>query len=308
MKILFRIELETRLDQALLTELRKTHPELSRASLKEAFRSGAIRFPASRLLPPGEHEIEIVGWDPVRATDRRAKAALAPDFLPAVYEDGEVLVLNKRSGIPSVPQDPEESETAVGAALARRPEIAEIGRGGFEPGILHRLDTGTSGLLAFAKTNESFERLRSAWKDGRVGKIYRALVRPIEGASPLPTNFPHLIDLPLGHDPSSDKRMVAMRTPKTSIRGKPLAARTEILSVREAAEGLFDLTIRIETGVMHQIRCHLASQGWPIQGDPVYRGTPSSRLWLHAWKLELPMSREPGSTLSLESELPQRWP
>ena len=98
--------------------------------------------------------------------------------------------------------------------------------------------------------------------------------------------------------------MVTIRSPKTPIRGRPLEARTEILEVRRASrtQELYDLTVRIETGVMHQIRCHLASQGWPIQGDPIYRGAPSSRLWLHAWRLEIP------PLLSLEAALPDLWP
>jgi 23S rRNA-/tRNA-specific pseudouridylate synthase len=99
--------------------------------------------------------------------------------------------------------------------------------------------------------------------------------------------------------------MIAIENERTAIRGKPLPAQTWIHRVREGTQGMHDFEIQITTGVMHQIRCHLASQGWPILGDPIYRGNPSSRLWLHAWKLEIPLAS--GARLALQSTLPVDW-
>jgi 23S rRNA pseudouridine1911/1915/1917 synthase len=327
---LFQLELEIkessegRLDQLLLARLREIQPALSRATLKswfqekrvtEVFTGGERKLSASDSLKPGKHQLRIQGFDPSEISTLGARASTRGSFLEVVYEDNQLLVLNKTSGVPSVPHAPEETETAVGAALARIPEIKDIGRAGLEPGILHRLDTGTSGLLAFAKTSSEYERLRSVWSSGEVRKTYRALV-----ASPPHSPLPVLQTLPLelrftmAHDARSAKRMVVLDAPmqkiKKQYRGKPLPTLTRILSARkleshpDLPEG-WDLEIQIQTGVMHQIRCTLASLGIPILGDTLYQGRASSRLWLHAWKLELPLKS--GENLTLEAPLPEGW-
>jgi 23S rRNA pseudouridine1911/1915/1917 synthase len=291
-----------RLDQLLLEELRhQGAANLSRARLKEFFRAGQVRLgadvaEASWNLPPGSHEVTIEGFDPTQASEPlQARAAAEGSFLPIVYEDDELLVLHKHSGVPSVPHSQDELHTAVGSALAHAPEIAGVGRGGLEPGLLHRLDTGTSGLLAFAKTPQAFERLHQVWKSGRTRKIYRAIAAP--GISP------QTAKLTLGHDAKSSKRMrVVTGSHLALIRGKPLETVTRI--IKAAPRG--DYEIEIETGVMHQIRCTLAHLGAPIHGDPVYGGQPSSRLWLHAWRLCLVLAN--GTELWLEAALPQDWP
>lgn len=320
MDLHLELSLETeapRIDVALLDTLRIQAPNLSRATLKEYFKNKQIlcngnAISASTTLPAGSHSIQIRGWNPSRAETPRASASENGCFLPVVYEDEDLLVLHKRSGTPSIPHSPEETETAVGAALARHPELVDLGRGGLESAILHRLDTGTSGLIVFARHNEEFTRLRAAWSTPAVKKRYRALVRQRKESEAFSESVwtmgthPFLLDWPMGHDLGSTKRMVAIPPGLTrSIRGKELEARTRILKTTEIATGLFDVHVEIETGVMHQIRCHLASQGWPILGDPIYHGTPSSRLWLHAWQLILPLRS--GAILELQADLPERW-
>jgi 23S rRNA pseudouridine1911/1915/1917 synthase len=219
-----------------------------------------------------------------------------------VFENDELLVLNKPSGMPSLPLREGERGTAVEEALARCPSVAGVGKAGLEPGLLHRLDTGTSGLLAFAKTQAAFERLRALWKSGEVEKTYRAIVE--RGVSPLPAR----IETPLGRSAKSAKRMLAILKPEHErrIRGKALPARTDIVRTESVLAGTkLDVEVRIHTGVMHQIRCHLASAGHPIAGDPVY-GEAADRLWLHAWRLRLPLRS--GVVLSLEAKLPDAWP
>jgi 23S rRNA-/tRNA-specific pseudouridylate synthase len=104
-------------------------------------------------------------------------------------------------------------------------------------------------------------------------------------------------------------RVVTPETPPPLIRGKPYPTITHISKSRAltgAHSGLRDHEIEIKTGVMHQIRCTLAHLGSPILGDPIYGGPPSGRLWLHAWRLVLPLAN--GTELALESALPPEWP
>jgi 23S rRNA pseudouridine1911/1915/1917 synthase len=299
---------EVRLDVALLAELQKVAPYVSRASLKPWFKAGHVLLnerpaPASHLLRRGTHEVRLLRWSDSLAHGPRAQASQEGAFLPVVYEDDDLLVLHKLTGIPSVPQDGEEGRTAVGAALAYLPSLQSIGRGGFEPAILHRLDTGTSGLLVFAKTSAEFDRLRALWRDGHVNKTYRALTRTTAALPSLPLQ----IDYPLGHDAKSARRMVALLPGRArEIRGEPIPALTHLRRVREINPGYYDLEVEIVTGVMHQIRCHLAALGLPLLGDEIYRGVPSSRLWLHAWRLAIPLHG--GQTLTLEAALPPQWP
>jgi len=259
----------------------------------EEFRSQRIllkerAIAASLILAPGSHELELLDANAL-LEEPVASPSRSSALPPVVYEDEDLLVLNKPSGMPSIPLDSRESETAVGVALARHPELKNIGRGGLEPGILHRLDTGTSGLLVFARTPREFERLSSLWSTREIIKTYRAQVSGREPASGSPVTG--TIDLPLAHSAKSAKRMVVIgpQARKSSYRGRVLPARTLIKTVIALGHDLWDLTIEIETGVMHQIRCHLANQGFPILGDPIYGGLKAERLWLHAWKLSLPL-------------------
>lgn len=227
-----------------------------------------------------------------------------------LHADGHVIVLNKPSGIPSVPLAGSSKPTAVALALEKYPELAQVGRHVGKPleaGLLHRLDAGTSGVLAFARTPEDYERLKSLWKSTEILKTYRALV---SGEPPFP-KLPLKIELPIGRSAKSSKRMVIAREDRAhQLRGNPLPARTEVLQAKRIEFGaclrqLYDVEVTIRTGVMHQIRCHLSSQGWPILGDSLYKGDTSERLWLHAWKLRLPHD---GGALEVEAPLPEGWP
>jgi 23S rRNA pseudouridine1911/1915/1917 synthase len=305
-----------RLDRWLLEELRRRHaPGLSRARIKEFFARKLVRLdgrvaePSQELSDGGAYEIELVGLGPEDLQPPRAAASPRGAFLPIAHEDAGLLVLNKPSGIPSAPLSSEETETAVGAALAHDPAIAQaqIGRGGLEPGLLHRLDTGTSGLLAFARTQDSYEHYHRAWRERRVRKTYRAIAPALAAL-----DRPRELRLWMGHDDHSAKKMKVIEgyvpgqaAAVRGIRGKPLETLTRIERITTQG-ALADYRIEIETGVMHQIRCTLAHLGAPILGDPIYGGASSERLWLHAWCLELP--RPDGQPLSLQCELPPGWP
>jgi 23S rRNA-/tRNA-specific pseudouridylate synthase len=230
-----------------------------------------------------------------------------------VHTDEQILVIDKPSGVPSVPlsREPQARETAVHLALKIHPELESVGREvgrPLESGLIHRLDTGTSGLLTFARDAETYARLRGLWKSPSVRKTYRALV---SGEPPFP-KLPLVINVPIGRSAKSGKRMLlALPGRENQLRGKPLPAHTEILKQQRIEFGaclrqLYDLEVTIRTGVMHQIRCHLAAQGWPVLGDKIYHGDSSERLWLHAWKLSL--ARPDGSVLEITAPLPSGWP
>ncbi len=231
-----------------------------------------------------------------------------------IYEDDDLLVLNKPSGLPSAPLPKNREErTAVQLAIEIFPDLpTRFPPDSFEPGLLHRLDTGTSGLLAFAKSPEAFAHFRSVWKSEEVRKVYRAiapiLAQEFEGSMGKPIS-PYL-----AHDAKSSKRMRAFLGPKAPIkvRGKLLPTWTQIERVEaltsnfRSPERYADWQISIRTGVMHQIRCTLAWLKCPIVGDLIYRGAASDRLWLHAWRLQIPCKNE--QILHIEAPLPENWP
>jgi 23S rRNA pseudouridine1911/1915/1917 synthase len=302
-----------RLDKLLVAELQQQNLPISRARLKRLFAEQKIMLngrtaPPSHELGHGPFEVLIHADLALHSRAPQAQASERGSFLPVLFEDEDLLILHKSSGIPSVPLEESETETAVGAALARCPEIHSVGFGGLEPGILHRLDTGTSGVLLFAKNQAEFDRLRGAWKTTAVRKFYRALC---QSDSPLPI-VPAELTPWLAHDAHSSKRMKEFtpgKTPESWIRGKPLPTHTELRElVAQSAlpEGiLIDLEVEILTGVMHQIRCTLASIGWPLLGDSIYGGAPSERLWLHAERLEIPLKT--GLKLCIHAALPANW-
>jgi 23S rRNA pseudouridine1911/1915/1917 synthase len=332
-----------RIDLLLFQHWQKEFPEqppVSRKKIKEAIEAGLIRIQgkalkASLIVEPGrECQIEI------QENLFQSLTVLPPQsggLLPAysgpplerIFENDTLCVYQKLSGVPSVPHSWEDTRSCVHQFLQHHPECLGVGRGGLESGILHRLDTLTSGCLVFAKTTEEFERIRALWKrpalqeDAEcVRKTYRAIVRvPEEQRAAVLRTFesqtlPRLIDTPIGHDAKSQKKMRALLVPerdRARMRGEPLEARTHLLAAQEIRPGTWDLTLEIDTGVMHQIRVHCAQVlGAALLGDPIYGGLPSSRLWLHAWHVSLPLAGEVGGqdrrSLQLEAPLPSLWP
>lgn len=307
----------SRIDTLLLKELRKTHPLLSRATLKLLFKgkkiknqetdtplSGREQLPGHGVLNV-QIEADPEAFNPVQVLDHSSDTQ---DPL-ILFESDELLILDKPSGIPTIPQKPTDRNTAVHLAMRAHPELKKLGevlrkkhdRDPRECGVLHRLDTATSGALAFAKTEEAWLRLKAQWKEGPISKQYRAICRIADEAIlkdlPKPGTW---IDRSMAHSAKSSKKMLVLPT-NNSIRGQPIPARTQILDAKIVRDRMVDFHLKIETGVMHQIRAHLAALGFPISGDRIYGGAPSSRLWLHAWKLEIP-------PVSAISPIPKNWP
>lgn len=236
--------------------------------------------------------------------------------LEVVFEDSQLLALNKPYGIASQPLHSDEQLTAVSYALKHCPELNGVLRRGvphaeLEPGLLHRLDKTTSGLLLFAKTQAAFDFYVQHWKTKDIDKTYLALTtaRPElsdfqrdwkSSVKSQPTSVqPWTLRAPLRHRGKKGGKMeVALQARPQS--GDWRETITHIESIREVElpsvpnslsshRQVFEVQVRIETGVLHQIRAHLASVGAPILGDPLYGGEPHpERLFLHSWRIRLP--------------------
>jgi len=222
--------------------------------------------------------------------------ALQPEpalALPVLHEDAALAVIDKPGGMPAHALDPRQRGTAAAFVLARWPETADVGDA-LAPGLIHRLDGGTSGVLVVARTPESFAALRGALAARRIEKRYLAVVAG--------TAENKRVDTPLAHDTSDRRRMVAARPGDRSW-----PAESEIRVVTAGRDrSLVAVTMR--TGVTHQIRVHLAMAGHPVVGDALYGGPPADlpegRHALHASGITLPHPTD-GTLVKVESPLPE---
>jgi len=214
--------------------------------------------------------------------------------LTVVYEDGDVLVIDKPAGLVTHPSPGRSSGTLVNALLGRAPSTEYGSVAGDErPGIVHRLDRDTSGLIVVARNDHAQQALMAQLKARRVKKTYLALVH---GS---PVAEVGRIEAPIGRDPRHFSRMSVIGTGRPSTTG---------YRVKERLPGWTLLEVDLMTGRTHQIRVHLASIGHPIAGDPVYstgvarRGPEGlARLFLHSWRIEF---ASPSSEKMVRAEAP----
>lgn len=226
-------------------------------------------------------------------------SALVPEpmALDVVYEDGDLLVLNKLSGVVVHPSAGHDAGTLVHGLLAYSQDLSGIG-GERRPGIVHRLDRDTSGLLLVAKNDRAHAALSRQLQQHTTGKYYLALLHGV------PKPAAGIVDAPLGRDPLNRQKMAVLP------RGKP--ARTRYQSLADVG-GMALAVAGLETGRTHQLRVHFAAIGCPIVGDPIYGrpGGPAGRLWLHAWRLGFDRPSD-GLRIVLEAPLPAvlvgSWP
>ncbi len=282
LNLYFQGETTQRLDKFLVECL----PEFSRTRLQALIREGLVRLDGSPARKAGQM-LERATWVEVLIPATRPLEGLVAEAIPLdiVFEDENVIVVNKPAGMVVHPGAGRESGTLVQAALAHAPQMAGIG-GELRPGVVHRLDKQTSGLILLAKHDSAHRWLQNQFKARQVQKFYIALV---DGAPPTPIGR---IEAPIGRDPSHRKRMAVLPP------GKGREAISEYRTLETFSKHTL-LEVHPITGRTHQIRLHLAFLRCPVVGDTLYgRKTPSlplQRHFLHAARLiiTLPNEKQP---------------
>lgn len=236
---------------------------LSRSSVRRLIEEGNLLISGGKVSPSHKP----------RAGDRVAarlpEPGLQPENIsvPIVFEDKHLLVVDKPAGLVVHPGAGNVSGTLVNALLERG---ISGGPDPERPGVVHRLDRDTSGLMVLAKDEAAYSGLVGMLSERRVRRVYRAVVV----GSGLPETG--TIDSPVGRDPENPTLMAA---------GIGKAAVTHFEVLEEATSNMM-LRVRLETGRTHQIRVHFSAIGYPVYADPLYGVTvEDSRLWLHAERL-----------------------
>ena len=260
------VEPASRLDKYLAVQC----PELSRARLQRLIEQGYVLVNGCEVKASQGLRI----CDEVRMTlPPPQPTSLVAESIPItiVYEDDDLVVVNKPAGLTVYPAPGHTSHTLVNALLARCPDLDNFGDS-MRPGIVHRLDKDTSGLMIVAKNTYAQHYLINQFKARSVTKSYGVLVRgrltPMHGS----------IEAPIGRDKSNRKRMAVVSDGRY--------ARTSY-QVKEYLSDYTLLDVVIETGRTHQIRVHLAAIKYPVVGDPVYgvRSAYLNRQFVHAQRL-----------------------
>jgi len=290
-----RIELSAgspmRVDRLLAASL----PGFSRRTLRRLFDEGAIRVdgrPARKgELLSGRRIVEIEVPD---ATLPELTAEPEPP-VPILFLDASCVALDKPAGRPGHALRPGESGTVANFLAARFPECLAAGDTPLEAGLVHRLDTDTSGVLLAARDRRAWRELREQFRSRQVAKHYLALVSGSLSA-------PGEVRRPIEPHPRSRRKVRVLGEGEASRRAHPAVTRYR---PRAGSSHATLLEVEIATGVMHQIRAHLAAIGHPVLGDLLYGGdpVPERRHLLHAARLifDHPLS---GARIEVRSPLP----
>ena len=276
-----------RLDKFLVQQL----PEHSRARLQALIREGQVRVDGEVASKTGlavqQGQIVAISIPPVEPS------FITPEDIPLdiIFEDGDLIVINKPAGMVVHPGAGHATGTLAHAVLGHAPDIEGIG-GELRPGVVHRLDKDTSGLIVVAKNDRTLRWLQEQFRTRQVGKGYLALV---DGAPPTPKGR---VEAPIGRDSTHRQRM-AITTPKKGRR-----AITEYFTAKSFEHHTL-LEAHPLTGRTHQIRLHCAFLKCPIVGDAIYGhrklSLPVERHMLHAARLKITL---PGAPAPQEFEAP----
>jgi len=264
------------------------HSGLSRSHIQKLIKDEKVLVEGN---PAKASQEAVIGEKIVITVPLPTPISVDPEDIPLsiVYEDDDLMVIDKPAGLTVHPAPGHRTGTLVNAILAHCPNLAGI-KGSIRPGIVHRLDKDTSGLIMVAKNDAAQLSLSGQIKKRSVQKWYLVLVSghlsPRNGA----------IEAPIGRHPKDRKKMAIVSTGRE--------ART-VYRVKEYLGNYSFLEVRIETGRTHQIRVHLSSIGYPVVGDAVYGGKTNllARQFVHAHRLgfRLPVSLQP---VEFKSELP----
>lgn len=255
--------------------LRRLLPELGRSARLALIDAGHVRVNGRRA----RKGMGLAAGDQVEIADDHVVEPAELPQLRILHEDAHLVAVDKPAGVPSHALRPGEHRTVASALLARYPSMAGIGYREFEAGLLHRLDTDTSGILLAARTAAAFQTLRAAHERGEFEKQYLALV---------------------SGTPQSGLQRAYIRADRRKVRVElePFASAKPIaLEVRAVeARGEFSLVcVQLALAARHQVRAQLARLGHPIAGDELYGGAKLpglTRHFLHASRVTLPHGSE----------------
>lgn len=255
--------------------------QIGRARAKQLIADGSVRVNGHRVrkgdrLSQGD-EITV-----------ELSTSLAMDAIPepnaeleVLWQSAELVVVNKPEGIPSAPLEPGETGTLANALVGHFPEMAEVGYGPREPGLLHRLDTHTSGVMLAAKTTRAFDALRGALHHGLLHKDYLLVCRS-EGLAK-----DGVIQLALAPEAKDKQRVRVDTRPRmeTSSSGARIPKTTYRVLLSTGPWAL--VLASAPTAFRHQVRAHFAAIGYPLAGDSLYGGdgTALHRHALHAFRI-----------------------
>ena len=280
---IFAHEAGSRLDRVLCRRF-----GLSRSQARRFFEQGAVWRNGRRA---GKGEVVAQG-DHVQCDHEEVDSAAQPDpQVPVLlrYEDDWLLVIDKPAGVPSHPLRPGELGCVANWIRAAYPDVS-CGYDARQPGLVHRLDNDTSGLLLAARDAETFDALQTALEQGRIEKTYCALTsRPVE-----PQDI--ALSLAPGRHPRSPVQVAS--------RGEPRHTRVVSCTPRGA---FFLVEVKALRAYRHQVRAHLAAIGAPIVGDILYGGEPASCHHLHAARLVF-CHPKTGAAVEVSSAIPSDWP
>lgn len=275
---LFQKEEKERLDVFLTSCL----PEFSRARVQGLIKDGFVMVDGEPATKAGR-DLEPGARVEARIPPPQPSGLVAEDIpLDIVFENSDLIIVNKPAGMVVHPSPGHDSGTLVHAALGHAPDLLGVG-GEVRPGIVHRLDKDTSGLIVIAKNEQSHRWLQEQFKSRSVDKIYLALV---DGKPPTPTGR---IEAPIGRNTTHRKLMAVV----------PLERGREAVTEYRTLESFPAhtlLEVHPMTGRTHQIRVHLAFLGCPVAGDTVYGKRKSTvdlnRHFLHACRLKIVLPGE----------------
>jgi 23S rRNA pseudouridine1911/1915/1917 synthase len=277
-----------RLDHALAM-----HLGISRSRVQEMVRRGLVELDGR----PAEKDHRVTGKEEVSVLPLPQEEAVlkpAPIPLRIVYQDGDIAVVSKQPGLVVHPAAGHPDDTLVNALLHALPDVGFMG-GEVRPGIVHRLDRDTSGLMVVAKNEKAMQRLQEMVRRREVKREYLALVH---GSLPGTSGT---IDAPVGRNPRDRKKMAVTEGGRRAVTH---------YRVRETIGAFTLVEAELETGRTHQIRVHFSHIGHPVAGDGVYgRGARDrrelglERQFLHAWRLSFPHPSGEGE-IGLEDPLP----
>ncbi len=278
-----------RIDAYLAEVLAKDY---SREEIKRCL-AGETIFLNERVAKPRDHVKE---GDHIRGSLRSQKRMeLTGEDIPisVIYEDESLLVIDKPVGLVVHPGAGHRTGTLVHALLGRKTTLSSLS-GTDRPGIVHRLDKDTSGLLLVAKTNAAHRKLQAQFAARSLSKTYQALVR-----GRIDYEEGHL-GSPIGRDPKRRQKMNVVRE------GLGREALTHYRVLKRFRFSTL-LAVKLVTGRTHQIRVHMKHLGYPVVGDPLYGSLADAnepRLALHAWKIEF-LHPKTGRMMQFESPIPR---